>query len=329
MDGGGRLAQPLTRTRQSRGARAAAPRRPRERTPFRDRLRRLYDRCALHGKIILNRLSPILLLEPPRGAGTAAAALLILLSGVYGAVKGGHVEVMVGHFKELRDAGGNALGFRIASVALVGQTQVTREEVLSYAGVTGRSSLLFLDAADMRARVKTMPWVADATVLKLYPDQLRIEVTERKPFALWQKDGRVSLIAKDGTVLEPFVAPGFLTLPLVVGRGAENKAREFLALLDRYPEIRGAVRASILVAERRWNLRLKNGVDVRLPESEIERALDILVTLDRERKLFSRDITAIDLRLADRVTVRLSDAAAQAREDASKDKKSRRKGSDA
>jgi cell division protein FtsQ len=327
MDGGGRLAQPLTRTRPSRGARAGAPRRPRERAPSRDRPRRFYDRLALRGKIVLRRLSPVLSLEIPRGAGAAAAALLIAMSGVYGAVRGGHVEVMIGHLKELRDAGGNALGFRIASVTLAGGKQVTREEILSHVGITGRSSLLFLDAADMRARLKTMPWVADATVLKLYPDQLQIEVTERKPFALWQKDGRVSVIANDGIVLEPFVAPRFTGLPLVVGRGAESKASEFLALLDRYPEIRDALRASVFVAERRWNLRLKNGIDVRLPEAEIERALDTLVALERERKLFTRDITAIDLRLADRITLRLSDTAAQAREEAFK--KNRRKGSDA
>jgi cell division protein FtsQ len=115
----------------------------------------------------------------------------------------------------------------------------------------------------------------------------------------------------------------------VVGRGAEMKAKEFLALLDRYPEIRDAVRASVFVAERRWNLRLKNGIDVRLPEAEVERALGTLIALDRDHKLLSRDITAVDLRLGDRVTVRLSEAAAQARDEAFKDKKSRRKGSDA
>ena len=78
------------------------------------------------------------------------------------------------------------------------------------------------------------------------------------------------------------------------------------------------LRASILVAERRWNLRLKNGLDVRLPETNVAQALERLVALDREKKLLSRDITAVDLRLPDRVTVRLSDAAAQAREDALK-----------
>ena len=329
MDGGGRLAQPLKRTRQSRGVRAAVPRRPRDRPPLRDRLRHFYDRVALCGKIILHRLTPVLELRVPRGAGAAGAALLIALSGLYGAVQGGHLAVFAEHLKELRDATGNSLGFRIAAVALHGQKQATREEILTTAGVTGRSSLLFLDAADMRVRLKTHPWILDATVLKLYPDRLEIGITERQAFALWQKDGRVSVIAEDGTVLEPYVAGRFPSLPLVVGRGAELKAKEFLALLDRYPEIRGTVRASVFVAERRWNLRLKNGIDVRLPEVEVERALSTLIALDRDHKLLSRDITAVDLRLGNRVTVRLSEAAAQAREEAFRDKKGRRKGGDA
>ena len=154
----------------------------------------------------------------------------------------------------------------------------------------------------------------------------RSPITERQAFALWQKDGRVSVIAADGTVLEPFVENRYLGLPLVVGRGAQRQAKDFLAIVDRYPDIRSAMRASVLVAERRWNLRLNNGIDVRLPEANVEQALDRLVALDRDKKLLSRDIVAVDLRLPDRVTVRLSDAAAQARDDALKDKKKKKAG---
>ena len=45
-------------------------------------------------------------------------------------------------------------------------------------------------------------------------------------------------------------------------------------MLDRYPAMRDQVRASMLVGERRWNLRLKNGIDVRLPETDVEQALE-------------------------------------------------------
>ena len=89
------------------------------------------------------------------------------------------------------------------------------------------------------------------------------------------------------------------------------------------------LRASILVAERRWNLRLTNGIDVRLPETNIENALDRLVALDRDKKLLSRDITVVDLRLPDRVSVRLSDAAAQSRDEALKANTKKKKGGDA
>src|SRR5215470_10772870 len=263
----------------------------------------------------------LLRVKVPRGVGTAAAALMILASIVYGTIQGDHVPMVVAAFKQARDQAANAAGFRITSVMLSGNVHVTREEVLAIAGVTGTSSLLFLDVATVRERLKTNPWIADATVLKLYPGELQLSIAERQAFALWQKDGRVSVIADDGTVLEPYIAPSLVRLPLVVGRGAETRAKVFLAVLDRYPAIRDQVRASVLVGERRWNLRLRNGLDIRLPETDAASALDRLVALERDSKLTTRDITAIDLRLPDRVTVRLSPAAAQSRLDVSKDRK--------
>jgi len=200
--------------------------------------------------------------------------------------------------------------------------------VLAIGGVTGKRSLLFLDAADVRDRLKASSWIADATVLKLYPDRLTIDVTERKPFALWQDDKHVSVIADDGAVLEGFVARRFTSLPLVVGRGAEKRARDFLATVAKYPAISKDVKAVIFVGERRWNLRLAGGLDVRLPEVGVEAALARLIRLDQDDHLLSRDIVAIDLRLPDRVTVRLSDEAAQARADALK-AKAKKKATDA
>jgi cell division protein FtsQ len=276
---------------------------------------------------LMDRLSSLLNARWPRGVGTAGTVAVILASLAYGSVKGEHVPAVIAALKDARDAAANAAGFRIVSVALAGQHHISREEVLAAAGVTDTTSLLFLDVEQTRERLKSNPWIADATVLKLYPGELQIGIREREAFALWQKDGQVSVIADDGTVLEPYVAPRLIELPLVVGRGAETRAKEFLALLDRHPDLRASVRATVLVGERRWNLRLKNGVDVRLPETDIAPALERLVALDKEKNLTTRDIVAIDLRLPDRVTVRLSEAAAQARIDAAKDKAKKKGGS--
>ncbi len=319
MDGRGRLAEPVA-VRTSAPAAAAAP------SPRREPMRRARGRVR---RVSRFWSLPVSEWHVPRGFGAAATILLFGLSIGYGAALGGNGTALVENLRDTRDALANAFGFRIAAIALVGQQQVTREEILTGAGITGRTSLLFLDAVETRARLKSNPWIAEATVLKLYPSQLRIAITERRPFALWQKDGKVSVIAEDGTVLEPFVTKRFADLPLVVGVGAEHKAKAFLAMLDRYPLVRDQLRASVLVADRRWNLWLKNGVEVRLPEIGYEAALGRLVELDRDKKLLSRDIVAVDLRLPDRVTVRLSNEAAQAREEALKPLKTKRKGGDA
>jgi cell division protein FtsQ len=265
MDGRGRLAQSLTWIARLR----ARPPNTGARAFDFDGLMRASQPLARHMlRWARGWFLGLLRVHVPRGVGMAAAALMILSSIVYGTVEGGHVPTIVNAVKEARDQAANAAGFRIISLALSGNVRVSREEVLAIAGVTGTTSLLFLDVVAVRERLRTNPWIADATVLKLYPGELQVSITERQAFALWQKDRRVSVIAEDGTVLEPFVAPGLVQLPLVVGEGAQTRAKAFLALLERYPAIRDQVRASILVGERRWNLRLRNGLDIRLPETD-------------------------------------------------------------
>jgi len=258
----------------------------------------------------------------------ATLALLLATAGL-GVVKGGHAEQFMTGLGNARDALANSAGFRIGTVAINGRKQLSRDEVLAIGGINGRSSLLFLDAASVREKLKANPWISEATVLKLYPDQLRIDIVERSAFALWQRNGRLSVISEDGAVLEPYVSRPFLSLPLVVGRGAEAHARDFLALLARYPRVHSVTKAAIFVGERRWNLRLNDGLDIRLPENDVAKALATLSTLDREDHLFSRDIVAVDMRLPDRLTVQLSEDAARAREELFKDKKPKKKVGDA
>jgi cell division protein FtsQ len=313
MDGGGRLAeslrQPGPNSVRSRfgGLFRRKPAPPRVRSERDNRLiARLEDRL-------------------PRNFGTVATLLILLGSLGVGVVRGGHVEVMVEAFRDARDAIANTAGFRIAHVAISGRKNLSQDEILAIGGVTGRRSLLFLDPADVRDRLKATPWVADATVLKFYPDSIQIDIVERAAFALWQHNGNVSVISENGIVLQPYTPGPFRSLPLVVGKGAEARAKDFLDLLAQHPHIRQQVKAVILVGERRWNLRLADGIDVRLPEKDVDAALAALTRLDQEEKLFSRDITAIDLRLPDRLTVRLSEDAAKARADMLKDKEKARK----
>jgi cell division protein FtsQ len=329
MDGGGRLARSPRSTRQQTDLMnavtgAAAALRPRLRPVSSPAESRRFNRDEAPPRLIAfieRRL--------PRRSGAIATLLLLTASAGLGIVKGGHLEAFIAGVSDTRNALANSAGFRITSVAINGRKQLSQDEVLTTGGVNGRSSLLFLDAASVREKLKADAWIAEATVQKLYPGQLRIDIVERAPFALWQRDGRLSVISEDGAVLEHYAPDRFLKLPLVVGKGAEARARDFLALLARYPQVNAVTKAATLVGERRWNLRLNDGLDVRLPENDVGNALLTLSNLDHDEHLFSKDIVAIDLRLPDRLVVQLSDDAAKAREEALKRKEPKKKVGDA
>ncbi|WP_084539711.1 cell division protein FtsQ/DivIB [Azorhizobium doebereinerae] len=265
--------------------------------------------------LLLHRLSIRLSASPlGRRGGGILASLVIGGFVAYGVVLGGHVEEARELAVDLGDVAANVAGFKITQVGLSGQNHVTPAEILAAAGIKPTTSLLFVDADATRQKLEAMPWIASATVRKLYPDRIEIAVVEREAYALWQVNGEIRVIAKDGMPIAPYSDdPRYISLPIVVGEGAQKKVQEIVDALGRLPAIRDQVRAAILVAERRWTLKLRNGIDVRLPEVGLDGALMELADLDRDKKLLTRDITIVDLRLPDRVVVRLSDSAADAR----------------
>jgi cell division protein FtsQ len=249
--------------------------------------------------------------EPPlKHIGLMLFISLIAGTGAYGAVRGGHVEAFSNALHEAGDAIARGFGLGIVQAEISGNRYLSREEILERAGITAQTSLLLLDAEAVRATLKEDARVAQASVRKFYPDRLEIVIEEREAFARWQRGGKLHLIARDGTVLESDIGGKSVDLPLVIGLGAEKRAAALLDLVERFPSVREVTRAGILVAERRWNLRLKNGIDIRLPEEDPALALERLVSLDKSQQIMTRDVTVIDLRVPDRVAVGLSDEAA-------------------
>ncbi len=271
------------------------------------------------------RIGYLLSLATRRGAGMAMAISLLAGTSVYGAVRGGQYDAFVTEYGSPPDLIARALGLRLDAITISGQRELSAQEILESAGISDRNSLLLLDAHAVRERLKAMPLIKDADVRKLYPDRLMIEVAEREPYALWQKDGQVVIISADGTVIDVMRDQRFADLPFVVGEGANARVSEFMKILEASSDVRSRVRAGVLVAGRRWNLKLNSGIDVKLPEAEPTAAAATLARLQREGRILEKDIVTIDMRMQGRVVARLSEEAAAARAEAQA-KKPRGKG---
>jgi cell division protein FtsQ len=198
---------------------------------------------------------------------------------------------------------------------------MSERRILAIAGIDADKSLPFFDAAQARARLEADPLIKQASVRKLYPDRIVIDIVERTPYAVWQKDGDVRAIAADGAPIDEVSDGRYADLPFVVGEGANARVGEFVALLDAMQELKPRVEAGVLIDQRRWNLRLKSDVDVKLPEADPEAAVAELLTLQRQSRILEKDVLALDFRIPGRVFVRLSEEAAAAWADAHAAKK--------
>lgn len=249
----------------------------------------------------------------PRGLGLSLTIALLLGAASFGAVRGGQYQEFVAQEGGIGDVVARTLGFGIDVVTISGEAQLTESELLSLAGVTPRDSLPFFDASQARKNLEALPLIKQASVRKLYPNRLVIEIVERTPVALWQKDGEVRTIAADGAVIDEMRDQRFATLPFVVGDGANQRLSEFTALLDASAELRPKILAGVLIGQRRWNLKMKSGVEVKLPESDPASAVTTLVALQRQSRILDRDILSLDLRVEGKIFARLSEDAAAAR----------------
>jgi cell division protein FtsQ len=292
--------------------------------PRRDEPHDLYARPSALSRWLRRIVFRVVTLRLPRRAGLLATLALFAATGAYGIQRGGHGPAVNDALLSLGDQAANAAGLKVTGVRLTGNRLMSHDQILDVAGVRPDTSVLFFDADLARERLKANSWLSDATVQKLYPDQILISVVEREPFALWQRDGRIHVIAADGKVIVDHLDARFQHLPLIVGKGAEERAREIVGLLNDHPDVAKSVRAAVLVAERRWTLVLKNGIDVRLPDTDLDRAMVDLAKLDAERRIMTRDVAVIDMRVPDRVSVRLSEDAMKAHEAALKERERER-----
>ncbi|MFC4637222.1 cell division protein FtsQ/DivIB [Deinococcus hohokamensis] len=125
----------------------------------------------------------------------------------------------------------------VRQVTVSGHSRLTEAQVRRLAGLGGaENSFGWLYYGAWRARgLLQNPWVQAAVVTRTFPDRVAIQVTERRPLALFTRlDGRTVMVAQDGTLLPRAGAP--VNLPVIQGWGPErlSDALQVLRALGQY-----------------------------------------------------------------------------------------------
>jgi cell division protein FtsQ len=198
------------------------------------------------------------------------------------------------------------LGFRVSDIRVEGRATTDRETILAALGARPGTPILAVDPERAKEQLESLPWVHSALIERRLPNTIYVRLVEREPMALWQHGGKIDLIDRSGAVIPVTRLDRFAKLPMVVGEEAAGHAAGLLQMLASQPDLAARVTAAIDVGGRRWNLRLDNAIDVLLPADDPAAAWADLARLQRSNAILQRDVQAIDMRLPDRLVVRVA-----------------------
>lgn len=189
-------------------------------------------------------------------------------------------------------------GFRVEQVEVTGLKRMDRMTVYAVALDQKSRAMPLVDLEDVRQKLLSFGWIADAHVSRRLPDTLLVHIVERTPTAVWQDRGRLSLIAENGVWLEPVKADAMPDLPLVIGPGANQQEANYQKLLEAAPALRPLVKAATWVGNRRWNLLFESGETLALPEGDADaaRALVKFAQIDGVTPLLGKGYLRFDMR---------------------------------
>lgn len=195
-------------------------------------------------------------------------------------------------------------GLGLHQISLRGHRYASDQDIFHAVEKNVGQSLLSVDIESLRRSLENIAWIRSVEITREFPDNLSINVRERRPFAVWRSDAGSWLIDESGHKLASIGGQEFRELPLVSGARANLKLANFYGLLGRYPELRSRVAEIEYVSERRWRLVLTDGGKVELPSTHAERALSRLDRLVKGGHFLTARYEVIDLRIADRVSLR-------------------------
>jgi cell division protein FtsQ len=197
-----------------------------------------------------------------------------------------------------------SLGLGIEDAIVSGHRSTLDTQVFDALDLQNATSLLRFDSAAARARIERLPWVLSATVMRAFPGRVEVRIVERVPTAVWSHAGEYSLIDATGRVLGPIGERARADFPRVTGAGASQDAAHLLAIVASHPEIDALFDHAERIAERRWRIMLSNGSRIELPAVEPVDVLSEWMRSAGASVLLKRPATEIDLRVADRVSIR-------------------------
>lgn len=247
---------------------------------------------------------------PYRLAGNFLVLLVIfLIAAIILTLKNDLVTKRINEGKEAVFDWAAEQGLTLSDVVITGRERTTLSEINQALNLKRGDNMLRLNPYDLKQKLEQLPWVRAAEVRRsFFPNVIKIELHEKEVRAIWQLKEKFYPIDGDGKVIHADFRAREPML-LIVGEGAPENLKNLLTTIQDDGDVYlKRIKVANFISGRRWNLVLddiRHGITIKLPEDKIEEAWKKLLKLNETKGILKRKLTIIDLRLEDKITVKL------------------------
>jgi cell division protein FtsQ len=237
--------------------------------------------------------------------------LTIGLAGIYLADEGrrAHISDTVA---EMRNSFETRPEFMVNLMAVDGAGHDVAEDIREVVPLDFPISSFDLDLKQMRQTIADLDPVKEVSVRIRPGGILQVDVVERVPAILWRMQGGLQVLDADGVpVVEVKSRTDWPDLPIIAGTGADTNVAEALELVQAAAPLGARLRGFVRVGQRRWDVVLDRGQRILLPETRPIQALERVIALSKAQDVLSRDLAVVDMRIAARPTLRMTEAAVE------------------
>ena len=203
----------------------------------------------------------------------------------------------------------NKYNYNLKKIEVIGLTNLNKDEILIFFNKFKNNSIFLVPVKEISNEIKKNKWIKEVNIRNDYKNTLKVNIKEETPIGIYENNNQKILFSKNLVVLEILGKNhDYKNLISFYGENSIINSKYLISKIDQ--DIKKMIQSAIFIENRRWNIRLKNKITLKLPEKNLKEAIN------NYKKIYSnlsnkdlKDIEIIDLRIPNQAIIKYRNTA--------------------
>ena len=198
----------------------------------------------------------------------------------------------------------NKYHYNLKKIEVTGLTNLNKDEILVYFNKFKNNSIFLVPVKEISNEIKKNKWIKEVNIRNDYKNTLKVNVKEEMPIGIYENNNQQILFSNNLSILEILGKNhDYKNLIIFFGENSIINSKYLTSKIDK--DIQQMIESVKFIENRRWNIKLKNNIIIKLPEVKLDEAMK------NYKKIYSnlsnkdlKDIEIIDLRIPNQAIIK-------------------------